>query len=324
MKQDFYLIKNGILNRKENTVYFYSEKDRHILPINTISSIYCYGRVTFTSGVVSYLSKKGIPMHFFNYYGYYEGTYYPKESLLSGETIVRQAEHYLDKEKRMILAKEILRGGISNIKKNLSYYKLVEEVESIKIWGEKIEDVNSISELMSIEGNIRNIYYKSFDKILPDKYIFDKRSRRPPKNMLNALISFSNSLIYATILTEIYNTQLNPTISYLHEPFKRRFSLSLDLSEIFKPFIGDRVIFKLLNKKIISENEFDKDLNYCLLNDPGKRILLKYYNERLDKTIKHRTLGRKVSYKHIIRLECYKLIKHVSGIKDYEAFRIWW
>ncbi len=324
MKQDFYLIKNGILNRKENTIYFYSEKDRHILPINTISSIYCYGRVTFTSGVVSYLSKKGIPMHFFNYYGYYEGTYYPRESLLSGETIVRQAEHYLDKEKRMILAKEILRGGISNISKNLSYYKLVEEVDSIKSWGEKIEGVNSISELMSIEGNIRNIYYQSFDKILPEKYKFGRRSRRPPKNMLNALISFSNSLIYATILTEIYNTQLNPTISYLHEPFKRRFSLSLDLSEIFKPFIGDRVIFKLLNKKIISENEFDRDLNYCLLSDPGKRLFLKHYNERLDKTIKHRTLGRKVSYKHIMRLECYKLIKHVSGIKDYEAFRIWW
>jgi len=130
--------------------------------------------------------------------------------------------------------------------------------------------------------------------------------------------------MYSTVLTEIYNTQLNPTISYLHEPFKRRFSLSLDLSEIFKPFIGDRVVFKLLNKRIISKDDFDKDLNYCLLKDSGRRLFLQHYNERLDKTIKHRTLDRDVSYKHIIKLECYKLIKHVSGLKDYEAFRIWW
>lgn len=324
MKQDFYLLKNGVLSRKENTVYFYSEKERHILPIETISSIYCYGRVTFTSGVVSYLSKKGVSIHFFNYYGYYEGTYYPRESLLSGETIVRQAEHYLDKEKRMFLAKEILRGGISNIKKNLSYYKIDEELESIKGWEEKIQGTDTISELMCVEGNIRNIYYQTFNKILPEEFNFDKRTRRPPKNMVNALISFSNSLMYATVLSEIYNTQLNPTISYLHEPFKRRFSLSLDLSEIFKPFIGDRVVFKLLNKRIISEDDFDKDLNYCLLKDTGRRLFLQHYNERLDKTIKHRALDRNVSYKHIIRLECYKLIKHVSGLKDYEAFRIWW
>ena len=142
--------------------------------------------------------------------------------------------------------------------------------------------------------------------------------------MVNCLVSFSNSLIYSATLSEIYNTQLNPTISFLHEPHERRFSLSLDLSEIFKPFLGDRVIFKVLNKGIITEDHFRKDVNYCLLNEEGKKLFLKHFDERMKTTVKHRSLRRNVSYRRLIRLECYKLIKHLLGIQEYCAFRMWW
>lgn len=86
----------------------------------------------------------------------------------------------------------------------------------------------------------------------------------------------------------------------------------------------DRVIFKLVNKKLINESCFIKELNYCLLNNKGKQIFLKAYDERLKTTVKHRALGRKVSYQRLIRLECYKLIKHLLGIRKYEPFVIWW
>lgn len=76
---------------------------------------------------------------------------------------------------------------------------------------------------------------------------FKKRVMHPPDNMINSLISYVNSLIYAKILSEVYHTQLNPTISYLHEPGVRRYSLCLDVSEIFKPLIGDRLIFSFTN-----------------------------------------------------------------------------
>lgn len=324
MKINFYLTRNGILKRKENTVYFINKEGRYILPINKIHSIYCYGRITLTSGVVSYLARQGIVIHFFNYYGYYEGSFYPRESLISGDTIVKQVEYYLDHEKRMEIAREILRGCFWNIKKNLSYYNQDDQIGAIEHWEEKIDGTRSLSELMSVEGNIWNIYYQSFDRFLPEGFSFEKRSRRPPENMVNSLISFSNSLIYSNVLGEIYNTQLNPSVSYLHEPFERRFSLSLDMSEIFKPFIGDRVIFKVLNKGIITEDHFEKDLNYTLLNDEGRRVFLKHFEERLNTTIKHRALGRKVSYKRLMRLECYKLQKHIMGMDKYKAFRMWW
>ena len=82
--------------------------------------------------------------------------------------------------------------------------------------------------------------------------------KRPPNNPVNAMISFGNSLYYAACLSEIYRTQLNTLISYLHEPGERRVSLALDLSKVFKPILVDRTIFKLLNQKMIQLDDFDQ------------------------------------------------------------------
>ena len=138
------------------------------------------------------------------------------------------------------------------------------------------------------------------------------------------MISFGNALLYSTIIKNIYHTQLNQTIAFLHEPSERRYSLSLDLSEIFKPLIVDRVIFKLTNKQIITEKHFIKELNSCLLNEKGKKIFVMEYEKKLNSTIKHRSLKRNVSYERLIYLECIKLCKHLLGMKKYEPFVIWW
>jgi len=177
---------------------------------------------------------------------------------------------------------------------------------------------------MAIEGAIRNTYYKTYDKILPASFRFGVRTKHPPENPLNALISFGNSLMYGTVLTEIYNTQLNPTVSYLHEPSERRFSLSLDIAEIFKPFLVDRVIFKLVNKNMLSDADFVQELNSCLLTEKGRRTFLADWDAKLKTTIKHRELKRNVSYQRLIRLECYKLTKHLLGTKLYKPFVMWW
>lgn len=143
-------------------------------------------------------------------------------------------------------------------------------------------------------------------------------------NMINSLISFVNSLVYTRILSEIYHTQLNPTISYLHEPGARRFSLCLDLSEIFKPLIVDRLIFSLLNKNQITEDSFTEELNFLHLKKSASQLIASEFENRMKQTIMHKELGRQVSYQYLMRLECYKLVKHLLGEKEYEGFRIWW
>lgn len=320
-KKNYYILSEGILKRKENTIYFVNEKGKKPIPINKVYSIYAYGQITFSSQVMSLLSKNGVLIHFFNYYGFYSGSYYPRETLLSGDLLVKQADYYLNTQKRLELAKLFVEGAANNILKVLAYYKIE---NNIKETLSELNSTNKITEIMNIEGRIRSEYYSKFDEILPDDFKMEGRSRQPPKNMINSLISFGNSMMYSTVLTELYNTQLNPTISYLHEPSERRFSLSLDLSEIFKPIFVDRLIFYMVNKRMLSKKDFNEDLNCCLLNDKGRNKFIKEYNKRLEKTIKHKKLKKNVSYQRLIRLEAYKLKKHILGIEKYDPFVSWW
>lgn len=229
----------------------------------------------------------------------------------------------------MELAKEFVKSAGNNIYRNLRYYNgrgkdVKRAMLEITYLIKEIDKCNNIQQLMGVEGNIHKIYYSQWDVLIDQEINFTTRVKRPPDNMINTLISYLNSLVYTTVLSEIYKTQLNPTISYLHEPGVSRFSLSLDIAEIFKPLIADRMIFSILNKNQIREKHFSKGLDYLHLSEQGSKIILAEYDKRLKQTISHRELGREVSYRYLIRLECYKLIKHLCNEKKYDSFVMWW
>lgn len=330
MKQSLYIYNNGDLKRKDNTLQFTTyEGDKRDIPIERISDIYILSEMSFNTAFINYISQYGIPLHFFNYYNFYTGSYYPKESLLAVQLLVKQVEHYTCYDERLVIAKEFIKAAADNIYRNLRYYnsrgkdvaECMKEVNSLR---KKLDHTEFIEELMGIEGNIRKNYYKAWNTIVNQEIQFEKRVMHPPDNMINSLISFVNSLIYAKTLSEIYHTQLDPTISYLHEPGFRRYSLCLDISEVFKPLIGDRLIFSLLNKNQITEKSFTKELNFLHLKKEASRLIVTEFEKRMKQTIMHKELGKKVSYQYLIRLEAYKLIKHLIGEKEYEGFRIWW
>jgi len=326
--RDYYIFKSGRLRRHENTVEFEtSTGEKKSLPLNDIYCIHLFGEIDLNTKLIVFLNQHGVPLHFYNYYGYYSGSFYPREKLLSGFLIVKQVEHYIDPQKRLAIAKEFVDTAIHNILANLEHYRkngkdVAQFIDKIKDEYAAIEKVSNISELMGIEGRSRDIYYSSFSSFLRQGFEFDKRTKMPPQNMLNSLISFGNSLMYATVLTEIYHTQLTPTVSYLHQPGERRYSLSLDISEVFKPIIIDRVIFSLINNRIIKEEHFLEELNSCYLNELGRRTFLAEYQKKLDTTINNARLKRNISYQRLIRIECFKLVKHLLGEKTYRGLRI--
>jgi CRISP-associated protein Cas1 len=227
------------------------------------------------------------------------------------------------------LAKAFIDGATWNMVKNLKYYDkrgrdMEPYIERIDALREKIEAQPDVQSLMGIEGNCRKLYYDAFNLIIND-FEMGNRSKQPPSNEVNALISFGNMMCYSLTLNQIYHTQLNPTISFLHEPGARRYSLALDVAEIFKPILVDRAIFKVLNKKELQAKHFDTNFNGCLLNKAGKQIFTRDWEERIQETIKHRTLDKNVSYKHLIKLECYKIQKYILGAdEEYKPFKIWW
>lgn len=330
MKRSYYIFNNGELKRKDNTIEFYFEDGgRKTIPIEQVRDLYCFGQLVVNSALINFLSSCRVAIHWFNYYGFYSGTFYPREYLVSGKLLVKQVEHYINPQKRIVLARAFVDGASANIYRNLRYYKnrgknLDSVMEDISYFRSQILLKNDVYSLMGIEGNIRKSYYSAWNEIINQDIQFEKRVKRPPDNMINTLISFLNSVLYTKTLSEIYNTQLNPTISYLHEPGTSRFSLSLDISEVFKPLIVDRLIFSLLNKNQINENSFHKETESLQLKESAKKTIVAELDLRLKQTIEHRGLKRSVSYLRLIRLEAYKLIKHLLEEKTYEPFKIWW
>lgn len=334
MKKTYYLFNPGRMSRKDNTLKFTpvdesgKEGTPKYIPIEGVSDFYCFGSLDANSALYNFLGKNGVSLHFFDYYEHYTGSFQSKEYLLAGKMQINQTQHYLHAGKRMTIAQKFIIGAAFNMSKNLKYYnnrgkELETQLSKIDLYSQQIEHTTTIPELMGIEGNIRQVYYQAFDLIVKD-HAMEGRSKQPPMNELNSLISFGNMMCYTLCLDQIYHTQLNPTISFLHEPGYRRYSLALDLAEIFKPILVDRIIFRVLNKKEIQSKDFDFHVNKVILKESGKKVFIRAFEERLNETIKHRTLNKQVSYKSLVKLECYKLSKHLLGMETYQPFKIWW
>lgn len=302
MKKTYYLFNPGQLERKDNTLKFTpvvedgngeeSVGAPRYLPVEDINEFYVFGSLRANSSLFNFLGQKDIAVHFFDYYENYTGSFMPKDSLLSGRMLLAQTSAFQNKKKRLLIAQKFIESAAYNMIKNLQYYnrrgKDVEDIiDIIKGYAAKLPQTVSVQELMGTEGMIRQTYYDAFNLILND-FEMGSRTKQPPQNEVNALISFGN------------------------------------IAEVFKPVIIDRVIFKVLNKKEIQEKHFDRKLNKCLLNQSGKKIFVKAVEDKLLETIKHRTLNRNVSYRHLIKLECYKLAKHLLEIEEYKPFKMYW
>jgi len=331
MGRAYYIFKAGRLRRRQNTIYIESDSEERPrpIPVEDVEQLYLFSELDLNTKLLNFLGQNGIVVHCFNYYGFYTGSFYPREGNVSGHLLVRQVEHFLDPERRLHIAREFVLGAMHHLHRNLLYYrsrgKDVEPFLSmLDAEREAAERAREIEELRGAEGRGRSAYYKAFNRILKLEEPFLKRVKRPPDNMINALISFGNTMLYTAVLREIYVTQLNPTVSYLHEPSARRFSLALDLAEIFKPLIVDRAIFKLVNKGMVGEGDLVEEVGFVCLNEEGRRKFVKEFEGRLAETVKHPRLKRSVSYRQLIRLECYRLIRHLLGIEEYKALRAWW
>lgn len=323
-----YITSMGELSRKDNSLCFRKNGKNVYIPVENTKEIYCLNEVSINSKLLDFLSANNIVVHFFNYYEGYSGSYYPKNQYNSGKLLIKQVERF--NNDRILIAKAIVSGIGVNIKEVLyHYYKHnKKEVKRTIDWISKeffirVEESVNIKELMAVEGELWQRFYSEFKNFLPQDFIMNKRVKRPPDNPINAMISFGNSLLYTKTISAIYRTHLDQRISFLHEPSEGRFSLSLDISEVFKPVIVYRTIFDLINnKKIQVSKHFDKKVNYCLLNEEGRNIFITALEERMESVFNHPKLKRRVSYRTAIKLDCYKLIKYIMEDKEFIPFSI--
>ncbi len=358
MPRDHYLFSNGRLRRRQNTLWFekadstrtpgsdpadtgapsgHLTGDKAVLPVEAVDALHLFGEVDLNSKLVVFLARQRIPVHVYDYYGNYAATLYPREYLLSGRLTLAQAEHYLRPKKRIALARAFVEAALFNVRRTLLYYeKRVEDAAPIRgalaiveREAARVPAEPSVPELMAAEGRARDAYYRAWPAILgpatADAFPFEGRNRRPPSNALNAAISFGNALSYALCVKALYRTALDPTLSYLHEPGDRRYSLALDLAEVFKPLLVDRALFRLLKTGRLKPKHFEGRLGGVYLTESGRRRFVEAWDERLRRTVRHRGLGRHVSYERLVRLDAYRLVRHLTDPADpYRGFRAWW
>lgn len=323
-----YIMSMGELTRKDNSLCFRRDGKNVYIPIENTKEIYCLNEVTVNTKLLDFFSHNQVIVHFFNYYEGYSGTFYPKNHYNSGKLLVKQVETY--QTKRMEVAKSIVNGiGVNMSEVLYHYYKHnKKEVKDTIDWLRKdfpelVNRAKCIPELMAYEGDAWGRFYSTFTYFLPEDFIMNKRVKRPPDNPINALISFGNTLLYTKTISAIYRTHLDQRISFLHEPSEGRFSLSLDMCEVFKPVIVYRTIFDLVNNRRLQvEKHFDKKVNYCLLNDEGRKIFIEAFEQRLESVFSHPRLRRKVSYRTALKLDCYKLIKYILEAQEFVPFSL--
>lgn len=321
-----FLMNNGRLRRQDNNLYFdrYDEDEEvagtKILPINAIDEIYILSKVDIDSYSISFLANQNIVLHFFSPYQSFRGNFFPNSANSinkSGFVLLQQLRAFDDAKHRLYISKQITKGQMLNGAANCQRYGVKFDVE---VYIQTLKQAQDIGQVMASEGAFKKNYFQTWNEIIKNQrsFKFTSRSKRPPTDKLNSFISYINTRIYNVVLSEIYKTELDPRIGFLHEPNYRSLSLHLDIAEIFKPIIGDNLIFTMLNKNEITAKEFKTDSGRIrFTNDAIKKIEMKMISKLTEQTM----IGKqKLTWRQVIRREVNQLKKTICEYTDYEPF----
>ena len=327
--RDYHIINDGILTKRDYNVLFDNENGKKYIPVETARALNVHSNITFSSDFFRFVGSRNLDVNIFDRYGNYVGSFVPAGNGFRGRTMLRQVEMYIDNARRIQTAKAMEIGSLHNIRANLRYYYkhkktqiLKEAVDQFSQYIIEINNSNTINEMMLVEARARELYYRMINEIISNEdFHFTTRTKRPPKDPINALISFGNVYLYNRIATEINKTSLDIRIGFVHSTTNRSQSLNLDLADIFKPIIVDRVIFSLINLKMINANDFfqQEENGAIYLNKEGKRLFINALDNKIYE--KQTEDNHPLSYETRIRNEVQKVFRLVMYGEKYKPYK---
>lgn len=322
---------NIYLKKRDGRILVQKENETiHDIPMNAVDQIIIIGNAQISTQLINELLERRIPVYFSTSYGKCLGwlnPVYNKNCIMR----IKQFKGFDSPEFCLRIAKEIVRGKLINSRVLLMrYYRSIKN-DNIKRHAGKIREyisniskANSIEELMGIEGIGSREYFICFKLLINDESLcfdFEKRTRRPPKDPVNAMLSYTYTLLTNEVKNEIIRVGLDPYIGFFHSNVYGRPALALDIMEEFRQIIADSVVLTAINKKMINSNDFDWKMGACLLNEIGRKKLFSMYRKRINEEIKHPLFRYTVSYRRIIELQCRLLSKVLTGeLDEYKAF----
>lgn len=324
----YILTENSYLHCENETICVKvggTEKIR--IPAHTIESIICLCNTTVSSPFIGFCGEKGIALSFHSDTGRFYGRIYGG---VSGNVLLRKAQYqWIGTSKATEVVRNIISGKLINSRnlllksaRSTSDEKagtLRKAAEMLLEQHELLEQADSIDSIRGIEGAAAAIYFQSFDAMLKtseEEMRFVRRSRRPPENRVNAMLSFVYMLLKNDMQSALESVGIDPAAGYLHTLRPGRPSMALDLMEELRAPLCDRFVISLLNLKQIQEDDFDTENGDFRLQDNARRLLIKEWQMRKKEIITHPFLKEKIEIGLIPYSQALLLAQHLRGDLD--------
>ncbi|MEM3852556.1 MAG: CRISPR-associated endonuclease Cas1 [Methanomassiliicoccales archaeon] len=321
--------QGAIVTKKGEELEVRSKKDTiATAKLFEISSLSLFGNVQVTTQAVHELCMRGIPICYFSFGGWFYGI---TGGMVHKNVVLRQCQYKVaaDEQTSLPLARRIVCSKIRNcrtlLRRNceISPVAALHELARLAQGALKSE---SLDELLGIEGAAARVYYSHFQDMLKApavgfRFDFHTRNRRPPKDPVNALLSFAYALLASTATVTLMCVGFDPYLGFLHRPRYGRPSLALDLMEEFRPLIADSTVISLINNKEIAEEDMLRAAGAVAMTSDARKKVIHAYERRLETLISHPLFGYSISYRRVLEVQARLLGRTImKEIKEYPMF----
>ena len=302
------------------------------VPAHTIDSIYCFGNVTVSTPLIGFCGARGIHLVFLSEYGKFHGRV---QGPVSGNILLRRQQFAAleDPVQRTRLCKSILLGKLVNSKLFLQRQKreredangrIADAIEALTDAAKDLREAVTIESMRGIEGAAAAAYFSALPDMLQGTTLsFSGRTRRPPEDPVNAVLSFLYTLLKNDVQSALEGVGLDPAAGFLHTLRPGRPALALDMMEELRAPICDRLAIALLNRKQITETSFEQLHAPVLLNEDGRKTILSAWQKRKQETIRHPFLEETVPVGLIPHVQAKLLARVLRGELDEYPPIVW-
>jgi len=323
-----YLIDQGAKLKKTSERLVVEKNGKVLLevPASKVDRILIYGNITITTPVMVFLLENAIDTSFLSIYGRYRGRLLPKASK-NIYLRIAQFEKNKDEKFKLSLAGQILKGKIKNSRIVLSKYAsnhpevdFSYHISELDKQFHSLERKEKLSTLLGVEGRASAVYFSAFPKMIRGDFEFTVRSRRPPRDPINSLLSFGYTLLTNEINSILYALGFDPYVGYLHGINYGRPSLALDSVEEFR-HLAERFTLNLINNGMIKESDFEKKEKGFYLREAARKVFFHHYEKRMLKSFDYWKLKRKVTYRELFKIQAQNLARVIQKGGVYEPFQ---
>lgn len=327
--RDAYLSKDGM-----NVVVSVNQKEIFRIPIINIEGIITFGYIGASPGLMKLCAENGVSLCFLSPNGKFIGRF---QGPIKGNVLLRTQQLRLsnDSEFALKLSRIFIAGKIQNYRNILARFlrdngenpTITTIISHLSASKQNALKATTSDELRGIEGDAANHYFRVFSELILHQnrdFIFEGRNRRPPKDAVNAMLSFAYTLIASEVTSALETVGLDPYVGFFHSLRPGRASLALDMMEELRAYLGDRLVLSLINRKQISINHFvHQGEDNIVMTEEGRKIILTAWQNRKKETITHPYLNEKISIGLLPHVQAMMLARYIRGdIDNYPVFLI--